>query len=105
WPARWGCSSSAPWRWMAPRSTPTPAATARCRTSATKIEAQLKAEVADLLGKAEAADQADVADGMQVPEELARREKRLAEIARAKAGIEAPGEGRPARARGADEAR
>ena len=31
---------------------------------ASKIEAQLKAEVADLLGKAEAADQADVPDGM-----------------------------------------
>jgi hypothetical protein len=56
---------------------------------ATKIEAQLKAEVADLLGKAEAADQADVPDGMQVPGELTRREKRLAEIARAKAVIEA----------------
>jgi transposase len=41
---------------------------------ASKIEAQLKAEVADLLGKAEAADQAEVPDGMQVPEELARRE-------------------------------
>jgi transposase len=34
---------------------------------ATKIEAQLKAEVADLLGRAEAADQADVPDGMQIP--------------------------------------
>src|SRR3978361_192395 len=45
---------------------------------ATKIETQLKAEVADLLGKAEAADQADVPDGMQVPEELALREKRTA---------------------------
>src|ERR1700721_599721 len=52
-----------------------------------KIEAQLKAEVADLLRKAEAADQADVPDGMSIPEELARREKRLAEIARAKAVI------------------
>jgi transposase len=47
---------------------------------ATKIETQLKAEVADLLGKAEAADQADVPDGMSIPEELARREKRLTEI-------------------------
>src|SRR3954462_3120504 len=56
---------------------------------ASKIEAQLKAEVADLLSKAEAADQADGPDGMQVPEELARREKRLAESARAKAVIEA----------------
>src|SRR4051812_5509853 len=72
---------------------------------ATKIEAQLKAEVADLLGKAEAADQADVPDGMQVPEELARREKRLAEIARAKAGIEARAKERHARGRAAYEAK
>jgi transposase len=64
---------------------------------ANKIEAQLKAEVAALLVKAEAADQADVPDGMQVPEELARREKRLAEIARAKAVIEARAKERHAR--------
>src|SRR6267378_689650 len=37
-----------------------------------KIEAQLKAEVAELLAKAEAADQADVPDGMPIPEELPR---------------------------------
>jgi len=72
---------------------------------ANKIEAQLKAEVADLLGKAEAADQADVADGMQVPEELARREKRLAEIARAKAVIEARAKERFARERAEYEAK
>src|SRR5947207_8300752 len=54
-----------------------------------KIEAQLQAEVAELLAKAEAADQADVPDGMSIPEELARREQRLAEIARARAIIEA----------------
>ena len=48
---------------------------------ASKIEAQLQAEVADLLRKAEAADQADVPDGMSIPEELARREARLAAIA------------------------
>jgi len=54
-----------------------------------KIEAQLKAEVADLMARAEAADQADAPDGMSIPEELARRETRLAEIARAKARIEA----------------
>src|ERR1700709_1151906 len=53
-----------------------------------KIEAQLKAEVADLLGKAEAADQAEVPDGMQVPEELARREERAGGGARAQAGSE-----------------
>jgi hypothetical protein len=45
--------------------------------------------VADLMATAEAADQADVPDGMSIPEELARREQRLAAIARAKATIEA----------------
>jgi transposase len=54
-----------------------------------KIEAQLKAEVAELLAKAEAADQADAPDGMVIPEELARREERLKKIAEAKAKIEA----------------
>ena len=54
-----------------------------------KIETQLKAEVADLLAKAEAADQADVPDGMSIPEELARREARLAKLAEARAKIEA----------------
>jgi transposase len=54
-----------------------------------KIEAQLKAEVADLLAKAEAADQADGPDGMSIPEELARREARLAKLAEARAKIEA----------------
>jgi transposase len=72
---------------------------------ASKIETQLKAEVADLLGKAEAADQADVPDGMQVPEELAQREKRLAEIARAKAVIEARAKERHARERAEYEAK
>jgi len=56
---------------------------------AAKIEAQLKAEVAELLAKAEAADQADGPDGMSIPEELARREERLKKIAEAKARIEA----------------
>ena len=54
-----------------------------------KIEAQLQAEVADLLAKAEAADQADVPDGMSIPEELARRDARLAKLAEARAKIEA----------------
>jgi transposase len=54
-----------------------------------KIEAQLKAEVADLLARAEAADQADVPDGMSIPDELARRDKRLAKLAQARAKIEA----------------
>jgi len=64
---------------------------------ANKIEAQLKAEVAELMAKAEAADQADVPDGMSIPEELARREQRLAAIARAKATIEARAKERHAR--------
>ena len=38
---------------------------------ASKLEAQLKAEVAELMALAEAADSADVPDGMSVPEELA----------------------------------
>ena len=58
---------------------------------ACKIEAQLKAEVADLMAKAEAADQADLPDGLSVPEELARREERLHKLAEAKAKIEARG--------------
>jgi transposase len=62
---------------------------------ATKIETQLKAEVADLLGKAEAADQADVPDGIQVPEELARREKRLAGDRPRQGGDRGAGEGAP----------
>src|SRR3984957_9974821 len=62
-----------------------------------KIEVQLQAEVAELMAKAEAADQADVPDGMSIPEELARREERLAAIARAKATIEARAKERHAR--------
>ena len=58
-----------------------------------KIEAQLKAEVADLLAKAEAADQADVPDGMSIPEELERRNT-AGEAATARATIEARAEER-----------
>ena len=53
------------------------------------IEAQLKAEVQQLLALADEADGANVPDGMSVPEELRRREDRLAAIADAKAKIEA----------------
>ena len=56
---------------------------------ACKIEAQLKAEVRELMALAEAADQTDVPDGMSVPEELSRREERLARLAEAKDKIEA----------------
>jgi transposase len=54
-----------------------------------KIEAQLKAEVADLMAQAEAADADDAPDGMSIPDELARREERLAKLAAARTKIEA----------------
>lgn len=54
-----------------------------------KIEAQLKAEVAALMAKAEAADQADSPDGMSIPDELARREDRRRLLAEARATIAA----------------
>lgn len=56
---------------------------------AEKIEAQLKAEVQEMLKLAEAADQGNVPDGVDLPAEIARRETRLAAIAAAKAKIEA----------------
>jgi transposase len=70
-----------------------------------RIEAQLQAEVADLMAKAEAADQADVPDGMSIPEELGRREQRLAAIARAKTTIEARAKERHAREQAEHEAK
>jgi len=63
-----------------------------------RIEAQLKAEVADLMARAEAPDQADTPDGMSIPGELARREERLARIAQARVTIEARAKDRRARA-------
>lgn len=56
---------------------------------AKKIEQQLKREVQQLLRLAERADEADIPDGMSIPEELERRELRLAAIAEAKRKIEA----------------
>lgn len=72
---------------------------------ASRIEAQLKAEVGELLALAEAADQADVPDGLSVPEELARREERLARLAEAKAKIEARARERFEREQAAHEAK
>ncbi len=69
-----------------------------------KIEEQLKAEVADLLAKAEAADAA-VPDGMSIPDELARREERLRKIAEARATIEARARERHAREKAEHDAR
>jgi transposase/IS5 family transposase len=53
------------------------------------LEAQLKAEVEELLQQAKAADRSAVPEGMSLPEELQRRQTRLAAIAEAKAKIEA----------------
>jgi len=68
---------------------------------ANKIEAQLQAEVEQLLRLAEDADGAAVPDGMSVPDELQRRAERLAAIAQAKAQIEARAAERYARERAA----
>ena len=54
-----------------------------------KLEVQLKAEVQELLALAEQADQADIPDGVSLPEEIKRREDRLAVMAAAKAKIAA----------------
>ena len=54
-----------------------------------KIEEQLKREVQELLALAEQADTAAIPDGLSLPEELQRREARLAAMAAAKAKIEA----------------
>lgn len=56
---------------------------------AQKLEQQLKREVKQLLRLAEAADGVNVPDGMSIPEQLERREQRLAAIAEAKTKIEA----------------
>ena len=56
---------------------------------AEKLEAQLQAEVKELLARAEAADAEPLLEGLNIPEELARREARLQAIKHAKAEIEA----------------
>ena len=56
---------------------------------ANKLEAQLQAEVEELLRLAEEADAASLPEEMDIPEELRRREQRLERIAAAKAVIEA----------------
>ena len=61
---------------------------------ANKLEEQLKNEVSELLRKAEESDNESVPDGLDIPEELSRREARLAAIARAKEEIERRAQGR-----------
>jgi len=55
---------------------------------ACKLEKQLKGEIEALLRKAQRADKEDLPEGMNIPEELSRRESRLEAIAAAKAEIE-----------------
>lgn len=52
-----------------------------------QLEIQLKAEVESLLAQAEQADQSAVPDGMNLPEEIARRQARLDAMAAAKLKI------------------
>ncbi|GAB4290564.1 MAG: hypothetical protein Kow0096_04120 [Thiohalomonadaceae bacterium] len=70
-----------------------------------KLEAQLKAEVQELLERAEAADQSCVADGVSLPDEIRRWEDRLAAIAAAKAKIEARAKARYEREKAAYDAK
>lgn len=57
------------------------------------------------MAKAEAADAADLPDGMSIPDELARREERLRQIAAARATIEARAKERHAREQAEHEAK
>ena len=66
---------------------------------AQKIEAQLQAEVKQLLARAEAADAQPLPEGLSIPEELLRREERLAAIRQAKEQIEARAAERDAQAK------
>lgn len=63
---------------------------------ALKLEQQLKAEVAELMKKAQAADASDLPDGLDIPAELERREDRLQGIAAAKREIERRAQARQA---------
>ncbi len=54
-----------------------------------ELETQLRAEVEELFILSEQSDQRDIPDGLVVREEIARREDRLARLAKAKAVLEA----------------
>jgi len=72
---------------------------------AEKLEEQLRAEVKELLARAESADAEPLPEGLDIPEELARRETRLQAIAEAKKEIEARAGERFAREQAAYEAK
>jgi transposase len=61
---------------------------------ANKLEAQLREEVVTLMQLAEEADNSELPEDLDIPEEIKRREDRLAAIARAKAEIQARAEAR-----------
>ena len=63
---------------------------------ANKIEAQIKQEVAELMRMSEEADNTPVPDDIDIPAELARREDRLATIAKAKQELQLRAEQRHA---------
>ena len=54
-----------------------------------EVETQLRAEVEELFRLSEQSDQRDIPDGLVVCEEITRREDRLAQLAKAKAVLEA----------------
>ena len=61
---------------------------------ANRLEEQLKGEVEELLRLAEEADRSSLPEEMDIPEELSRRQERLAAIERAKKEIEARAQAR-----------
>jgi transposase len=61
---------------------------------ANQLQAQLRSEVEELLRLAEEADNTPLPEEMNIPEELQRREQRLARIAEAKAEIQARAQAR-----------
>ena len=70
-----------------------------------KIEQQLQQEVQQLIALADSEDRKKVPDGMDVPQEIARREERLAALNEAKFKLEARAKERDARAQAEYEAK
>jgi transposase/IS5 family transposase len=70
-----------------------------------KIEDQLQQEVRQLMALAESEDRKKVPDGMDVPQEIARRQERLAALDEAKRKLEERARERDAQARGEYEAK
>ena len=63
-----------------------------------KIEQQLRQEIQQLMALAESEDRKKIPDGMDVPEEIARRETRLAALGEAKRKLEERAQERDAQA-------